>query len=98
MKLGRFLMTTSLCATMAVPAFAQGRPFNEVDADGDGSLSQAELAAVFGDRSAARILARNDRDGDGVLTRSEIRRSDDEDDDDSSDESDESDDSEDDDS
>ncbi|NNE86514.1 MAG: hypothetical protein HKN27_00430 [Silicimonas sp.] len=92
MKLGKLLLTTSLCASMAVPAFSQGRPFKEIDTNGDDFLSESELTEAFGERGAARILARSDSDGDGVLTRAEIRSSDDEDDD----ESDESDDEEDD--
>lgn len=38
------------------------RAFQSLDADGDGSLTEAEL-----DRRMARMIARMDRDGDGVL-------------------------------
>ena len=85
MKLGKLLLTTSLCASMAAPAFAQGRPFNEIDSDSDGFLTEAELADAFGDRGALRIISRSDSDGDGMLTRDEIRSSDDEDDEDDED-------------
>ena len=96
MKLSRLLMTTSLCAAVTGPAFAQGMPFNEVDTDSNGKLSMSELVEVFGATSAERIIVRADRDGDGELTRLEIRirNDDDEDDEEDDDEDDEEDDDE----
>ena len=90
MKLGKFLLTTSLCATMAVPALAQSRSFSSLDTDGDGQLSRSELEAAFGAATAARMIGNRDSDGDDRLSRDEVRRmsddeSDDEEDDDEED-------------
>ena len=65
MKIARLLLTTSIIAGTATASHAQGRPFTEVDTDNNGSLTLSELEAVFGPASAARILARNDRNRDG---------------------------------
>lgn len=96
MKLPKLLLTTSLCAAVALPALSQGRPFADVDENGDGALSRSELEAVFGTDAADRILSRGDRNGDDSLSLREARfsnddESDDEEDDDEDDESDESD-------
>ena len=99
MKVSNLLMTSSLVAAVSGPALAQGTPFSQIDTNGDGVLSLSELVAVFGEDSAQRIILRADRDGDGELTRFEIRvrnddESDDEEDDEEGDESDEEDDEE----
>ena len=100
MKIAKMLLTTSIIAGTATAAQAQGRPFTEVDTDGNGTLSLSELEAVFGAASAARILARADRNQDGVLTMSEVTASnnasddDEEDDQESDDQGDEEDDQE----
>ncbi len=93
MKLSKLLLTTSLCAAVSGPALAQGKPFSDVDADASGSLSFEELVSVFGQGSAEQIMVRADRNGDGELSRLEIRvrNDDDEDDEEGGDESDESD-------
>ena len=92
MKLSQLLLTTSLCAATALPVYAQGRGFNSIDTDNDGMLSLIELEAAFGAEQAQRILARDDDDGDGMLTRREVRSSnDDEDDDEDDDEEDDDD-------
>ena len=41
MKLSQLLLTTSLCAVVAMPAFAQSRSFSDVDRNNDGVLSEA---------------------------------------------------------
>lgn len=89
MKLSNLLLTTSLVALTALPASAQGRGFNSIDSDADGLLSLSELEAAFGAAGAERILLRSDSDGDGALTRREIRSSQDDEDDDDDDEDDE---------
>ena len=93
MKLSQLLLTTSICAVVAMPAFAQAKSFAEVDTNNDGELSEAELLAAFGEAGKNNIMARNDRDGNGVVTVAEIKISqDDEDDEDDEDEDDEDDD------
>ncbi len=89
MKFSKLLLTTSLCAAVSGPALAQGKPFSDVDADASGSLSFEELVSVFGQGSAERIMVRADRNGDGELSRLEIRVRNDDESDDEDDESDE---------
>jgi len=65
-------LSTAATATLAVakPGFgpARERPtFEQLDADGDGALSQAELAAQGQKRFAAA-----DADGDGLLSAEEL--------------------------
>ena len=92
MTLNRLLLTTSLCAVVALPAAAQ-QTFDAVDTDGNGSLNFSELEAVFGSEGASRILSRIDDNKDGFVTLDEARNSqDDEDDEDDDDEDDEDDD------
>jgi hypothetical protein len=88
MKLSHLLMTTSLCAVVAMPAAAQARTFSEVDSNRDGQLSQSELETAFGAAGANSFLKRNDRDGNGTVSVAEIQISQD----DESDESDDDDD------
>lgn len=97
MKLSHLLLTSSLCAVATMPAYAQGRAFSDIDTDGNGSLSLAELVEVFGANAAEDIILRADRDEDGELTRLEVRASfsdDEEDDEEDDDEEDEEDDGE----
>ena len=79
MKLSQLLLTTSLCALIAVPAFAQTLTFSDVDTNRDGHLSQSELEAAFGVDGSALFLSRNDRDGDGNVSVAEIQTSQDDD-------------------
>ena len=67
----RALRTAGMLAAVPGLAAAQILSFGEVDADGNGTLGPSELAAVFGDEGAAKVLARQDTDGDGMLTRAE---------------------------
>ena len=90
MKLSQLLLTTSLCAVVAMPAFAQSRSFSDVDRNNDGVLSEEELETAFGANGAFLFLKENDSDGDGYVSVAEIQLS--QDDDESSDASDESDD------
>ena len=92
MKLSQLLLTTSICAVVAMPAFAQARSFADVDTDGNGELSLEELKEAFGNAGANSILVRNDRDGDGAVTVAEIKISQDDEDDDDEDDEDEDDD------
>jgi len=46
--------------------------FAEIDADGDGAVTQDEFTAAMADRAASRAAAtfnRLDADGDGILSR-----------------------------
>ena len=99
MKMSHLLLTSSLCAVATAPAFAQSRAFSDIDTDGNGTLTVAELVEVFGASTAEEIILRADRDDDGELTRLEIRASfsDDEEDDDEEDDGEDDDDEEDDD-
>lgn len=99
MKIAKMLLTTSIIAGTATVSAAQGRAFDDVDANNNGSLSLSELEAVFGKTAAAQIMARDDRNGDGSLSFAEIAasnddESDDEDDQQSDEQSDEEDDQE----
>jgi len=57
---------------------AQGQArFTSVDANGDGGLSAEELIAAAGERAsdrAAKMIERNDENGDGVLQLDEMPR------------------------
>jgi hypothetical protein len=92
MKLSQLLLTTSLCALIAVPAFAQSLTFNDVDTDSDGHLSQSELETAFGTDGSALFLNQNDRDGDRNVSVAEIQTSQDDDRSDDDNDSNESDD------
>jgi Ca2+-binding EF-hand superfamily protein len=45
--------------------------FDTADADGDGSMTKEELAAVIGDGSADELFGKIDTDGDGLISRTE---------------------------
>ncbi|MGC1504012.1 MAG: hypothetical protein WA782_07695, partial [Sulfitobacter sp.] len=87
MTRSKLLLSTSLCTALALPAFAESRSFSQVDTNGNRQLERIEIAAAFGARSADRMLSRQDRNGDGALSVTEVRssRSDSESDDDESD-------------
>jgi hypothetical protein len=105
MKLSHFLLTTSLCAVVAMPAFAEAKKFSDVDKNGNGKLSRKELFDAFGAEGAESIWSTYDTDGDGDVSLAEVKirydkdesddedgsddSNDDDDDDDDSDESDE---------
>ncbi len=64
-------LAASLIASLAAGgALAQGVPFSEVDANGDGLLERHEMQAVFGE--AADELMEDDTDGDGALSPEEV--------------------------
>ncbi|WP_170844791.1 EF-hand domain-containing protein [Aliiruegeria lutimaris] len=98
MTISKLLLSTSVLAVMALPALAQERTFRSIDTNQNGVLERGELEEAFGSSGASKVLSRSDSDGDGKVTRSELRQSsdDDESDDDEDDDS-EDDDSEDDD-
>ena len=95
MKLPQLLLTTSLCAVVSMPAFAQARSFSAIDTNSDGVLSLEELEAAFGEDGALLLLSKNDRDSDKSISADEVRLSqdDDDNDDDDSDDNDDDDDS-----
>jgi len=92
MKISHFLLTTSLCAVVAMPAFAQARKFSDVDQNDDGMLSEEELVDAFDNAGAASILLRSDMDKDGKVSIREIKMSHDDDESDDEDGRDDSDD------
>ena len=92
MKLSQLLLTTSICAVVAMPAFAQAKSFAEVDRNNDGKLSEEELFKAFGEAGKNNIMARYDLDKNGVVTVAEIKIYQDDEDDDEDDEDDEDDD------
>ncbi|MGV6806072.1 MAG: hypothetical protein ACWA49_17885 [Ruegeria sp.] len=79
MNFKHLLMTTSIVAVAAIPAFAQSRPFSDVDLNGDAQLSLEELEAAFGRDGADAIMDRSDLDGSGSVSAAEIRNSQDND-------------------
>jgi Ca2+-binding EF-hand superfamily protein len=70
----RSLLSATLAACLlALPAAAQQAPglemiFNRMDADGDGRIAEAELAA-----QRAQNFARADRNADGSLSAAEVQ-------------------------
>ena len=69
-------VTLSAIAVTAVAAFAAAdrrdghhMPFEQIDADGDGKITQSELQGV-----AAARFAKADGDGDGFLTQAELEK------------------------
>ena len=67
----RRLGTAGLLAALPGLAAAQTMSFGQVDADGNGTLGPSELSAAFGEEAAARVLANQDLNGDGMLSRAE---------------------------
>ena len=88
MKLSQLLLTTSLCAVVALPASAQPRTFASIDTDRDGNLSMKELTDAFGTAGAQSFLAYADRDGSGSVSVAEAQISQDDEDDEDDDEDD----------
>jgi hypothetical protein len=52
-------------------ALSQTMSFVQVDTDGNGALGLTELTAAFGTEGAARVLADQDANGDGMLSQTE---------------------------
>ena len=66
-----FRLTAAALATSCVPAFAMGQGATELDANGDGILSVAEVQAVYPDITAEQFSAM-DLNADGALDDAEI--------------------------
>ncbi|MEM6941093.1 MAG: hypothetical protein AAF943_07275 [Pseudomonadota bacterium] len=64
----------SLCAAICfcIPAYAMGAGASEVDANGDGILSVAEVQAVFPDVTVEQFAAM-DLNSDGALDDNEVQ-------------------------
>ena len=92
MKISHFLLTTSLCAVVAMPAFAEAKKFSDVDKNGNGKLSKEELLIAFGEEGADSILERSDINGDDEVSLDEVKIANDDDESDDEDGSDDSDD------
>lgn len=58
-------------ALTAGAAFGQSVSFSEIDTDGDGMLSRAELVAAFGDEGADTFMVNADADTDGMVSAEE---------------------------
>jgi len=78
--LGSFLLTA---VSSALPGGSGGpkkpkksRPlFEEVDADKDGKISEAEFLAIAKDQEKGKkIFAKKDKDGDGFLSKEEFAK------------------------
>ena len=66
-----FRLTAFAFAASCVPAFAMGQGATELDANGDGILSVAEVQAVYPDITAEQFSAM-DLNADGALDDAEI--------------------------
>ncbi|MFC6638418.1 EF-hand domain-containing protein [Sulfitobacter sediminilitoris] len=67
-----FKMTMVAIATLCMPAFAMGAGAAEVDANGDGILSVAEVQAVYPDVTTEQFSAM-DLNADGALDDGEVQ-------------------------
>ncbi len=67
-----FKMSTIALAAFCVPAFAMSAGAAEVDANGDGILSVAEVQAVYPDVTAEQFSAM-DLNADGALDDAEVQ-------------------------
>jgi len=76
------LSTISGAASAWISPATKGKAFARVDDNADGSLDKTELQAAFDAvaaktgrtaRDAEKVITRIDRDGDGAVTRLEIR-------------------------
>ncbi|NEK20926.1 hypothetical protein GV827_00730 [Sulfitobacter sp. JBTF-M27] len=65
-------MTMVAIATLCMPAFAMGAGAAEVDANGDGILSVAEVQAVYPDVTTEQFSAM-DLNADGALDDGEVQ-------------------------
>ncbi len=75
------LLTLALMGGLSLSAFAETRVgFGELDADGDGVLTEAELSSYASqtlseeasDAQVARLIDRYDTDGDGEISAAEV--------------------------
>ncbi|RYH08819.1 EF-hand domain-containing protein [Tropicimonas sp. IMCC6043] len=85
MTISKLLLSTSVLAVMALPALAQERTFRSIDTNRNGVLERGELEEAFGSGGATTVLSRSDSDGDGKVTRKELRQSRDDESDDEKD-------------
>ena len=69
-------LLATLAAIHTLAASGGGRSFKELDSDGDGQLSQAELSTMptRGGRSADDRFAQLDADDDGYVSQAEMRQ------------------------
>ncbi len=67
-----FRMTTLAITTLCLPAYAMGAGAAEVDANGDGILSVAEVQAVYPDMTTEQFSAM-DLNADGALDDGEVQ-------------------------
>lgn len=67
-----FKMTVAAIAALCVPAYAMGQGAAELDANGDGILSVAEVQAVYPDVTTEQFSAM-DLNADGALDDSEVQ-------------------------
>jgi hypothetical protein len=75
MGLIRVIIIVAMSTAMfgALEALAQATKFADIDADGDGLLTPAELSLFFPQPSVDALMTR-DRDGDGRLSKDEVQR------------------------
>ena len=64
-------LATIAITALCLPAFAMGQGATEMDANGDGMLSMAELQAVYPDMTADQF-ATVDTNADGSLDATEV--------------------------
>lgn len=65
-------LAAAVLSTVCVPVYAMGAGATEVDANGDGLLSMAEVQAVYVDVTAEQFAAMDIND-DGALEDAEVR-------------------------
>lgn len=65
-------ITAALLAALCLPAFAMGAGVADLDANGDGLLSIAEVQAVYPDVTADQFVAM-DTNADGALEEAEVQ-------------------------
>lgn len=68
----KMTMTAALLTALCLPAYAMGQSAAEVDANGDGLLSIAEVQAVYPDVTAEQFAAM-DLNADGGLDDAEVQ-------------------------
>jgi hypothetical protein len=67
-----FRLTTLAAFALSIPAYAMGAGVAEVDSNGDGILSVAEVQAVYPDITAEQFAAM-DLNADGALDDGEVQ-------------------------